>query len=88
MLWRSPWDSGEFLVLFSDGIIDRTNPDGVDFGQKRVEELLAGAFPENSRDIVDLLFRETDLFAGGTVPPDDASVLVVGRLSAAHNPVA
>lgn len=83
-----PLDSGEFLVLFSDGIIDRTNPDGVDFGQKRVEELLAGAFPENSRDIVDLLFRETDLFAGGTVPPDDASVLVVGRLSAAHNPVA
>ena len=83
-----PLEPGEFIVLFSDGIIDRTNPEGADFGQQRVEELLARAFPENSRDIVDLLFRETELFAGGALPPDDASVMVIGRFSTAHNPVA
>ena len=71
---------GEFLVLFSDGIMDRTNPEGLDFGQERIERALAQAFPEKSRDVVDLLFRETDLFAEGTMPPDDASVMVIGRL--------
>ena len=71
---------GEFLVLFSDGIMDRTNPEGLDFGQERIERTLVQAFPEKSRDVVDLLFRETDLFAEGTVPPDDASVMVIGRV--------
>ena len=76
-----PLAEGEFLVLFSDGIMDRTNPDGEDFGQQRIEQVLAQAFPENSRDIVDLLFRETDDFAEGTMPPDDASVMVIGRVA-------
>ena len=83
-----PLDSGEYLVLFSDGIMDRINPEGVDFGQDRIEQVLAEAFARSSRDIVDLLFRETDLFAEGTPPPDDASVMVIGRISAGNNPVA
>lgn len=79
---------GDFIVLFSDGIMDRTNPDGEDFGQKRIEHALSAAFPENSADVVDLLFRESELFASGSSPPDDSSVLVVGLSKSARNPVA
>ena len=79
---------GDHIVLFSDGIMDRTNPGGEDFGQERIEQALAVAFPEKSADLVDLLFRESELFAEGASPPDDSSVLVVGLSKSPRKPVA
>ena len=71
-------DEDEYIVLFSDGIMDRVNPKGEDFGLPRIESVLSGSFPRNSAQIVDSLFLESELFAEGALPPDDASVLVLG----------
>lgn len=34
-------DSGDTLVLFTDGVIEATNPDGVEFGTKRLADVVA-----------------------------------------------
>jgi len=70
---------GDTLVLYSDGIIDITNPSGEHFGQEGWRALLAASF-----DSAGLFMKATvealDAFIAGAEQYDDMSLLVVRRV--------
>jgi len=70
---------GATVIAFSDGVTEANNPDGEEYGEKRLVELvraLQGARPEAIRDaIVD----DVNRFTGGAPPQDDVTLVIVGR---------
>lgn len=73
--------AGDTLVLFSDGVTDAESPSGEQFGEERLSSVLAdcgaGRSPE---EILEGILQATRLFAAGTPPADDITVLVLRYL--------
>lgn len=53
-----PFQSGDKLLLYTDGIIEATGPDGVEFGQDMLERFLQGAAHLSPTDFIEQLFRK------------------------------
>jgi serine phosphatase RsbU (regulator of sigma subunit) len=70
---------GEVLCLVTDGVPEANDPAGAMFGNARLEALLSG-LPDgerSARGIVDTVCQAVALFAAGTEPSDDLTVLVL-----------
>jgi len=70
-------ESGDLIVLYSDGIEDQHNPAGEHYGRKRLVELLGKASQKTPQEIVQALFGDLDRFADGTETFDDQTVIVM-----------
>ena len=76
------WDEQQFvlqpddvLLLFTDGLVEGTNPGGEQFGAARLERALAAA-PANVSGIVEYLDRQYQSFCDGATAMDDRTLLV------------
>ena len=67
---------GDVLLLYSDGILEATSPEGEEFGTGRVAEALrtGGA---GASDIVGSLLRTVGAHRGGPLPEDDSTVMAI-----------
>jgi sigma-B regulation protein RsbU (phosphoserine phosphatase) len=52
-----PFQSGDKLLLYTDGIVEATGPDGLEFGQDMLERFLKNAAHLPPTDFIDQLFR-------------------------------
>jgi sigma-B regulation protein RsbU (phosphoserine phosphatase) len=71
--------SGDVLLLFSDGIVEGLNPEGMQLGKERLERIfydVAGQGGKASEMIGDVLIRLEDFFEG-TLQKDDRTVMVI-----------
>ena len=70
--------SGDFVVLFTDGLTEATNSDGQEFGQRRLEETIREAAGKGSdgKSMAKSLIAATKDFTGGYFQ-DDVLVVVV-----------
>ena len=64
-------ESGDSLLLFSDGVEDQLNATEENFGQPRVRKLLMAKNDESPFQIVTSVFEELDEFRGGVPLTDD-----------------
>jgi hypothetical protein len=71
---------GDVLVLYSDGLIEATNPAGEEYGESRLLEFLATADAGSPDDIRDAILASASAFLG-TVPPRDDLTLVVAKFA-------
>ena len=73
-------ESGDCLVLFTDGVTEARNASGKEFGEDRLEELLtkllSGAHKLRAADLRDLIMEAVNEFSDGEVY-DDATLMVV-----------
>ena len=77
-------EPGDRLLLYTDGVHDRTNPAGEFFGEERLRDALEqagggdtpGTAPASACEILSRLTADIDAFASGTEPPDDQTLLV------------
>jgi phosphoserine phosphatase RsbU/P len=69
--------SGDLLVLFTDGITEAVNRKGDQFGDERLEPLLASLSHLPASEIRDVVFREVAAFSGRTSQLDDQALVVV-----------
>ncbi len=74
-----PFNPGDTLCLYSDGIVECTCPSGEDFGYERMEAVLAGGGDHSPTELRDLLRRSAELFSGAAAFEDDVTVLVAAR---------
>ncbi len=75
--------AGDTLVMASDGLSEREDPDGRQFGIDRISEIV-GTTDGPPRRLVDRLVRAARHFAGGRAAMDDETLLVAQpRASAA-----
>jgi serine phosphatase RsbU (regulator of sigma subunit) len=71
-------EPGDRLLLYTDGVLDRTNAAGEFFGNARLRDTLAQAAagsPGPAR-IIEGVTAAIDAFAAGAEPPDDLTLLV------------
>jgi sigma-B regulation protein RsbU (phosphoserine phosphatase) len=67
----------DLFVFFSDGISEAMNENGVEFGTRRLCQVIAARTTETPREIVDAIFTEVTAFRGGHAQSDDMTVVAV-----------
>ena len=70
-------ESGDTLLLFSDGVEDQLNADEEHFGRSRVQRLLTKHNAETPRAIVDQIFADLDEFRDSVALTDDQTVVTM-----------
>ena len=77
---RSTLQSGDVLVLFSDGVTEAANEQDEEFGEKRLADLVASMHDRPAAEIVEAIHAAVSRFAAGAPPADDITVVVARRL--------
>lgn len=75
--YRVEAQSGDVLVLSSDGVLDQWNAAGEEYGKDRLAKVLREARDYPPQTIVDMILDDVDRHAGGTRIFDDQTVIVV-----------
>ncbi len=71
---------GDLLALISDGLFDCRNAAGEEFGQARVEALLAAHHRRPMAELAERLLEDFDAFRAGAPQEDDVTVVLLRRL--------
>ena len=67
--------TGDLIVLYSDGITDHLNAAGTEYGRGRLAHVVRSHWQAPVNDLVAAIFRDLDQFS--TTPFDDQTVLVM-----------
>jgi sigma-B regulation protein RsbU (phosphoserine phosphatase) len=70
-------EPGDVVVLYSDGITDQLNPDGEDYGRRRVLGLLKQACHGSPQSVIDAIFADLDGFTASGAVFDDQTIVVL-----------
>lgn len=71
------FQSGDSLVLFTDGITEAMNKENEEFSDERLNELLLENGNKSAKDFLTLLIDEIKDFTSGTEQSDDITALIV-----------
>lgn len=83
----SVWEEGEFcgesiddirerqLLIYTDGLSEAENPQKQLFGERRLQELVAGALALNSEQVIKMLQDAVEHHRDGAAPNDDLTLL-------------
>jgi len=72
-------EPGDVLVIYSDGILDSTDPSGEQFGSGRLQELLRQMQFQDADALLLSLLGAVQDYAGGYPIQDDMSLVVIRR---------
>ena len=72
-----PLQSGDILVLYTDGIIEAADRSGAFFGENRLCDILGKSCQLSPQEIIDKLFREVRGFTGLQNFDDDLTIVVM-----------
>jgi sigma-B regulation protein RsbU (phosphoserine phosphatase) len=78
---RVTMETGDVLVLFSDGVTEATNPAGELYSEERFEQWLIQHRKLNVEQLKEALLNEIKLFADGAEQSDDITFILLKRLS-------
>lgn len=73
-------ETGDMLVLYTDGIVDAQNPQGLPFGNERLFSVVARDGCSSAEEIVASLETTLAAFSQNSEPVDDITLLVLRRL--------
>ncbi len=76
------FETGDTLVVYSDGVTDAESESGEQFGEERLLACLAAAEASHAEEVRDRVLGAVREFAGARAPADDVTVLVVRYLGA------
>lgn len=69
-------EPGDVVLLYSDGIHDQQNPEGVEFGRAPLYRVLEESWRSSPREILDRIFSDVDEFRGGSELTDDQTTIL------------
>ncbi len=67
---------GDLLVMYSDGLVEATNPRGEEYGEGRLRELLATITQKDAEEIRRAILASLAAFSGATALRDDLTIVV------------
>jgi sigma-B regulation protein RsbU (phosphoserine phosphatase) len=76
-----PLNSGETLLVYSDGVTDSLDPSGRSFGVERLKERTRDAAGYGAQVLCDALYDATTTFRGAAPQHDDVTLLAVCALT-------
>lgn len=68
---------GDYLMIFSDGIIECCNKEGVEYGKKKFKNLLENYQGESSDDFLKLLVDDAYQYYNKDIQEDDITLLML-----------
>ena len=69
--------SGDFLLLFTDGMVDAFNQNGEEFGDPRLVSSVGSLQSQNAQQAMQFLMQQVDAHVGATRQFDDITCLVL-----------
>jgi serine phosphatase RsbU (regulator of sigma subunit) len=70
---------GDYLVLYTDGITETQNRQGVFFGEERLMNVVLSRIGRSAREVQDALVEEVNKFEGYIPQQDDIALIVIRR---------
>jgi sigma-B regulation protein RsbU (phosphoserine phosphatase) len=71
---------GDFIFLYTDGVIDALNPQGEVFGMERLQKIILSNRMESANGLVNSIKGAIDGFTLSTSPFDDITFIVAKRI--------
>jgi sigma-B regulation protein RsbU (phosphoserine phosphatase) len=78
---RMRMNSGDTLVLHTDGLSEAANWDGDDYGAERLHNVLSQCAGDSPRDLISICLTDLADFLGGADRLDDLTILAIARAS-------
>jgi len=75
-------DSGDVLVMFTDGVTEAMNRDDQEYGEARLERLLRLHLDASADEMIEEVYKDVVRHAGGAPQSDDITMMVVKSLPA------
>jgi len=72
---------GSVLILFTDGILERENITGEEFGEQRLKDVIINNKTQSSDVLLSEIFTAANDFGHKKKWKDDATVVIVKRIS-------
>jgi serine phosphatase RsbU (regulator of sigma subunit) len=70
---------GDMLVLVTDGFYEWENPDGIEFGLSRLEDVIRESRDASAEDVIVRLRSAVEKFCQGTEQKDDLTAVILRR---------
>jgi sigma-B regulation protein RsbU (phosphoserine phosphatase) len=77
---RAELQSGDVLVMFSDGVTEAADPRGEEFGEQRLAELIGSLRERPAAEIVEAVHAAVATYTEGAPAADDITVVVARRV--------
>ena len=77
--YRVQLNSGDSLVLYSDGVTEATNPAGEEFEEERLARVLQENRASAPREILEAVTQAVTDFSAGAPVADDLTLVVAKR---------
>lgn len=77
--YRFKMDSGDILLLYTDGVIECENEEGDEFGMDRLCRLIAENSERSSQDLVNFITAEVSQFSAGMAQTDDITLIAIEK---------
>jgi sigma-B regulation protein RsbU (phosphoserine phosphatase) len=71
-----PVKSGDVLAMYSDGLVEATNPSGEEYGESRLRDLLSTVRERSADEIRRAILASLEAFSGGSPLQDDLTLVV------------
>jgi sigma-B regulation protein RsbU (phosphoserine phosphatase) len=75
-----PIDSGQILVLYTDGATEAQSPDGVEYGRSRLVDAVRASRERSARDMIDFIYNDIFEWSGGRGASDDVTFVIIKAL--------
>ncbi|MGA9408649.1 MAG: PP2C family protein-serine/threonine phosphatase, partial [Bacteroidota bacterium] len=76
---------GDIIVMFTDGISEAMNIDGIDYTEERVEQFLLNIGPLTAQGVLDEIQNEIARYTSGAPQSDDITLVVMKCIEANTN---
>jgi sigma-B regulation protein RsbU (phosphoserine phosphatase) len=72
-----PFGRGEILVLYTDGITEAVNPQGLQYGSARLADSIDALKDQSAGEINERVFDRVQAFSSGAGQADDVTMLTI-----------
>lgn len=70
---------GDILLLYTDGVIERENEEGEEYGIERLRERLTQLGEHSARQVVDAIMADLTHFSGDRAQGDDITLIAIAK---------
>jgi len=70
-------NSGDILILYTDGVVEAINPENEEFGLERLQDLIKKDHALSAADLIEKIFKEVKEFCDPEPQFDDFTILIL-----------